>query len=59
VSIAIREKDAIEELLEKTAWMVVSAVRDDLIRPTPELMRKDELAEYLRCDIFQDQPVYE
>lgn len=45
-------KDAIEELLTRSASLAVEHLRDDLERSrSHELMTKAEVADYLRCDV--------
>lgn len=50
-AIIVLTPDELSKLVERAATFAVDALRNDLAKPTPELMTKGELAEYLRCDV--------
>jgi len=50
--IIVLSKTDLEDLIRRTASQVADDLRSDIeSRQTPELMTKNELAEYLRCDV--------
>lgn len=51
VQIISLSKEDLEDIIRRTAAVTAENLRDGLIKPTPELMTKAELADYLRCDI--------
>lgn len=51
VEVITLSRAELTRLIEDTASRVVHAVRNEVSRPTPEIMTKAELADYLRCDV--------
>lgn len=51
VEVITLSRAELTRMIEETASRVVHAVRDEVSRPTPEIMTKAELADYLRCDV--------
>lgn len=51
MSIVVLEQSQIEEIARQAAVFAVSQLDRQEVKPTPEIMTKAELAEYLRCDI--------
>lgn len=51
VEVITLDKAELDRIIERTAERVAEAMRNDLVKPLPELMTKNELADYLRCDV--------
>jgi excisionase family DNA binding protein len=51
VEVITLERSELERIIDRAAKHAVMELRNDLHKPTPEIMTKAELAEYLRCDV--------
>lgn len=43
--------ERLDEIVRQAASAVVTDLRNEFTKPTPELLTKTELAKYLRCDV--------
>jgi excisionase family DNA binding protein len=50
MQVTVLTEAQIEEIARQAAMFAVSQLERQEVKPTPEIMTKAELAEYLRCD---------
>jgi excisionase family DNA binding protein len=51
MGVAILEEKEIQEIVRRSALLFYESIKEEIHKPAPELMTKNELADYLRCDV--------